>query len=251
MYRTHGKIAYFLAATLFISGCGAVNTPSPLPLPPVAATPPIPGPVLDAPKAGITLLAMPVKPVGNVQPVYLSIANGTGHPISETQALIYMQRTDGNRVAALPLSEAVAQAGGAAGLTSSFETAASYGVPVGVVSAAVGAAAGAALTSGSWTGTRNGMLIGGAAGATLGATVGMVEAHTAAEQRANEQILAFSLHATDPDHCTQSDQTGCILPNATSSGYVFYPRGDYDRVIAVFGDPQAETTITVAHNLSK
>jgi len=126
----------------------------PLPVPQVVAAPLSPGPVIDAAAAKITLIANPVKLIGNVQPVYLSIANGTDHPISEGQELIfYLERTDGDRAPSLPLDEAVAQAGGSAGLASSFATAAAYGVPAGVASAAVGALAGAALTGGSWTGT--------------------------------------------------------------------------------------------------
>jgi hypothetical protein len=189
--------------------------------------------------ARITLLAIPTEPVGNVQPVYVSIANGTDDHMRESQALIYMQRPDGNRVPALPLNEAVNQAGGAAGLVSSSETAAAYGGPVGVGGAALGAASGAALTGGSWGGTANGMLIGGASAAILGAALGVYQAHSAAELRAQQQITNFSL---PPD---------VIPPNATRSGYIYYPRGDYDRVIAVLGDTEANTSITIGDSLKR
>jgi hypothetical protein len=118
---------------LILSGCsanGAVNTPSPLPIANVAATP-IQGKT--------SIVAVPANPVGNVQPVYISIANGTDNPMLESSGEIFALGADGNRVPALPPEEAAHQAGGSAGLASSVETAAAYAAP-----AAAGGAATAA-----------------------------------------------------------------------------------------------------------
>src|SRR5712675_911685 len=118
--RHHRKIfCAFALVCVLLSGCsanGAVNTPSPLPIAKVAATP-IQGKT--------SIVAVPANPVGNVQPVYISIANGT----------------DSHRVPALPPEEAAHQAGGSAGLASSVETAAAYSAPAaagGAATAAVG-----------------------------------------------------------------------------------------------------------------
>jgi hypothetical protein len=122
---------------LILNGCsanGAVNTPSPLPIAKVAATP-IQGKT--------SIVAVPANPVGNLQPVYISIANGTDSPMLESSGEIFALGADGNRVPALPPEEAAHQAGGSAGLASSVETAAAYSAPAaagGAATAAVGSA---------------------------------------------------------------------------------------------------------------
>src|SRR6266850_6323991 len=122
-------------ACAVLNGCsanGAVNTPSPLPIAKVAASP-IQGKT--------SIVAVPANPVGNVQPVYISIANGTDSPMLESSGEIFALGADGNRVPAVPPQEAAHQAGGAAGLASSVETAAAYSAPAaagGAATAAVG-----------------------------------------------------------------------------------------------------------------
>jgi hypothetical protein len=165
-----------------LSGCsanGAVNTPSPLPIAKVAATP-IQGKTL--------IVAVPANPVGNVQPVYVSIANGTGGPMLESSGEIFALGADGNRVPPLPPQEAANQAGGSAGLASSVETAAAYAAPSAAGGAAT-AAVGSAISGGS---VLSGSLIGSAVGLVMGAGAGLYQAHAAAEQRAQEQIQSLS-----------------------------------------------------------
>jgi hypothetical protein len=94
------------------------------------------------------IVAVPANPVGNVQPVYVSIANGTGSPMLESSGEIFALGSDGNRVPALPPQEAANQAGGSAGLASSVETAAAYAAPSAAGGAAT-AAVGSALSGGS------------------------------------------------------------------------------------------------------
>jgi len=220
-------------AVLLTLGCstrGAVDTPSALPLPTVVATPL---------KGRATILAVPTKDVGNIQPVYVSIANGTDEPLVQSQGEIFVKGQDGNRVPAVPLPEATEQAGGAAGLVSTIGTAAAYGIPGAAATAATGAASGAAFSSGSWTGALQGSAIGAATGLIAGAAYGIQNAHAAAEQRAQEQIQTLTL------------KPGTVEPNGTASGYVFYPKGNYQQVEAILGNTETQSSITVVNTVSK
>src|SRR5260370_33224404 len=88
--RDHRKVFCALALLCVVfSGCsanGAVNTPSPLPIAKVAATPP---------QGKTSIVAVPANPVGNVQPVYISIDNGTDSPMLESSGEIFRpERTE-------------------------------------------------------------------------------------------------------------------------------------------------------------
>jgi len=136
----------------------------------------------------------------------------------------------------VPLTEAVAQAGGAAGLVSNLGTAAAYGLPAGAVGGAAGAAAGG-LGGLSFTNAFTGSLIGGAAGLISGGAQGIWTAHQAAEQRAEAQIATFSL------------KPSTIPPNGTASGYVFYPADRYQTLQAVLGDTESQSSVTATAKL--
>jgi len=221
-------VCRLVLACLVVSGCssnGAINTPSPLPVAKVAATPM---------QGKASIVAVPAKPVGNVQPVYVSIANGTGGPMLESSGEIFALGADGNRVPAIPPQEAANQAGGAAGLASSVETAGAYAAPAAVGGAAT-AAVGSAVSGGS---VLSGSLIGSAVGLVMGAGTGLYQAHSAAQTRAQEQIQDLSLKPTT------------IPPNGTESGYVFFPLGDYQRVQAVLGDTEAGSAVTVTGKIT-
>ena len=220
-------------AILIAVGCstrGAVDTPSALPLPAVVATPL---------KGQATILAVPTKRVGNIQPVYVSIANGTDGPLEQSQGEIFLKGKDGNRVPAVPLPEAVEQAGGAPGLVSTIGTAAAYGIPAAAASAATGAASAAAVYRSTWAGAFHGSVIGAGAGLIGGAAYGVWKAHAAAEQRAQEQIETFTL------------KPGTVPPNGTASGYVFYPPGVYQQVEAVLGNTETQTSLTLVNTVSR
>jgi hypothetical protein len=212
-----------------LSGCssnGAVNTPSPLPIAKVVASPV---------QGKTSIVAVPAKPVGNVQPVFVSIANGTASPMLESSGEIFALGADGNRVPALPPQEAATQAGGSAGLASSVETASAYAAPAAAGGAAT-AAIGSAVSGGSML---SGSLIGSAVGLVMGAGTGLYQAHAAAEERAQQQIQDLSLKPTT------------IPPNGTESGYVFFPLGEYQKVQAVLGDTEASSAITVSGNITR
>jgi hypothetical protein len=228
--RQHRTVFRLLAVVgVVLSGCsanGAVNTPSPLPIAKVAATP-IQG--------RTSIVAIPANPVGNVQPVYVSISNGTSSPMLESSGEIFALGADGNRVPALAPQEAANQAGGSAGLASSVETAAAYAAPAAAGGAAT-AALGSAVSGGSLL---SGSLIGSAVGLVIGAGTGLYQAHAAAETRAQEQIQNLSLKPTT------------VPPNGTESGYVFFPLGEYQKVQAVLGDTEAGSPITVSGNITR
>jgi hypothetical protein len=63
--------------------------------------------------------------------------------------------------------------------------------------------------------------------------------HAAAETRAQQQIQSLSLKPTT------------IPPNGTESGYVFFPLGEYQKIQAVLGDPEAGSATTVSGNITR
>ena len=71
-----------------------------------------------------------------------------------------------------------------------------------------------------------------------GSRAGLYQAHAAAEARAQQQIQSLSLKPTT------------IPPNGTESGYVFFPLGEYQKIQAVLGDPEAGSAITVSGNIT-
>lgn len=221
-----------IVAALATAGCssnGAVATPSPLSLPKVVATPT---------SGHVSVVAVANKPVGKVVPVYVSVANGSGDPLIESPAEIFAQGGDGNRVPVVPLPEAVAQAGGAAGLVSNLGTAAAYGVPAAAAGGASGALGGG-LGGMSWGSALTGSLIGSATGLIAGGAQGIWTAHQAAEQRAEEQIANLSLKPTT------------IPPNGTASGYVFYPANQYEKLLAVMGDAESHSSVTATTSIGR
>src|SRR5260370_9567275 len=69
--RSTGAIAIGLAIILLTTGCGAVATPSPLKAARVAPTPL---------RGQLSAVATSADPVGEITPVYVSVANGRGVP---------------------------------------------------------------------------------------------------------------------------------------------------------------------------
>ena len=70
--------------------------------------------IVATPKDGqLSVTSSPGKAIGSVQPVYVSIANGTDTPRTVVPNQIFALNDDGSRVAPLPPAEAARQAGGA------------------------------------------------------------------------------------------------------------------------------------------
>src|SRR5260221_8569555 len=82
-----------------------------------------PAPLKDTPhivatptNGQLTVSTEPVKAIGDVLPVYVSVANGTDSPRAIVPSQIFALNDAGSRIAPLPPAEAARQAGGAAEL---------------------------------------------------------------------------------------------------------------------------------------
>src|SRR5271157_5681357 len=192
------------AAAIAISGCAVAP-------PPIAHTPN----VVATPQQGQLAVSVAAAPtVGEVTPVYVSIANGTDAPRAVVPSQVFALNDAGERVAPLPPGEAARQAGSAKELEGAIQSAAVSGIGGAAVGAAAGAIAGTAGSAGNWWGFRSpgsGAIIGSAFGGGWGIIRGAEKGQSKADQQANEQIQAVSLKPED------------VRKNFTVSGYVFFP----------------------------
>src|SRR5271168_4824887 len=141
------------ALALSLGGCSVADAPI-KDMPKVVATP----------QAGeLDVTSQPGATIGAVQPVYVSIANGSDTPLSVVPSQIFALDEGGNRIAPLPAAEAARQAGGAGDLKAALTSAATSGLILGAIGAGVGAAAGSLIGSGA-----TGAALGGAIGAGEG-----------------------------------------------------------------------------------
>src|ERR1700720_3683587 len=91
----------FLVA-LAMAGCGFASAP-------LKDTPKI----VATPQPGqLNVMTQPSSPIGDVQPVYVSVANGSDIPRSIVPSQIFALDDAGSRVAPLPPGEAARDAGG-------------------------------------------------------------------------------------------------------------------------------------------
>ena len=207
----------FLALAVCLGGCAVAS-------PPIKNTPQ----VVATPLNGQLTTSIQATPaVGDVVPVYLSVANGTDEPRTIVPSQVFAINEAGERVAPLPPREAARQAGGAGELKAALTSAAVSGVAGGAVGAGLGAVAGAGLG-----GAGTGALIGSAIGAGSGMFSGVERGQSKADQQANEQIGGLALKQEE------------VRRNFTVSGYVFFPKGNYREVEMVLvnretGDTQS------------
>ncbi len=153
------------------------------------------------------------KTVGDVTPVNVSIANGTDISRAVVPSQIFAINDSGQRVAPLPAGEAARQAGGAGELRAAITSGAVSGVAGGALGAGLGAAVGA-VTGGIGPGA----IIGAATGAGWGIFNGAERGQDKADQQASAQLSSLALPQEDVAH------------NFTVSGYVFFPKGDYQQI---------------------
>jgi hypothetical protein len=218
-------IAGALAMAIAISGCAVAP-------PPIAHTPN----VVATPQQGQLAVSVAAAPtVGEVTPVYVSIANGTDAPRSVVPSQVFALNESGERVAPLPPGEAARQAGSAKELQGAMESAAVSGVGGAAVGAAAGAVAGAAGRAGGWGfGTPGaGALVGSAFGGGWGIWRGAEKGQSKADQQASQQIQALSLKPEE------------VRKNFTVSGYVFFPKGQYSQVEMLLVDRETGDTEVV------
>ncbi len=223
--RAVGLRAGALAAAIAISGCAVAP-------PPIAHTPN----VVATPRQGEVAVSVAAAPtVGEVTPVYVSIANGTDSPRSVVPSQVFALNDAGERVAPLQPGEAARQAGSAKELEGAIKSAAVSGIGGAAVGAAAGAIAGAAGNAGNWGfgSPGAGSLIGTAFGGGLGVIRGAERGQSKADQQANQQIDAVSLKPEE------------VRKDFTVSGYVFFPKGQYNQVEMLLVDRETGDTQVV------
>jgi len=182
--------------------------------------------VVATPEAGQLSVAMqPANTIGDVQPVYVSIANGTDIPRAIVPSQIFALDEQGQRIAPLPPGEAAREAGGAGELKAALASGAATGAITGAFGAGIGAIAGSLIHSGA-----TGAALGGAIGAGQGALQGAFAGPGKANQQANEQLTALALEKSD------------VRNNYTVSGYVFFPKGDYKQLQLLLVDNESGDT---------
>jgi hypothetical protein len=219
-WRQHGRIAAAIIAGLATGIGGCAIAPAPIKdTPHIVATPAT---------GQLTVSSEPSKTIGDVLPVYVSIANGTNSPRAVVPSQIFALDEAGSRIAPLPPAEAAREAGGAGELRAALLSGGASGLIEGAFGAGVGAIAGSLIHSGA-TGAALGTAIGGGQGAIQGVTAGVGKANA----QANTQLTALALPAQD------------VRQDFTVSGYVFFPKGDYKRIQMLLVDDETGDTEVV------
>jgi hypothetical protein len=214
-----------IAAAIAISGCGVAQAP-------IAHTPN----VVATPQQGQLAVSVAAAPtVGEVTPVYVSVANGTDDTRSVVPSQVFALNDTGERVAPLEPGEAARQAGSAKELSGAMQSAAVSGVGGAALGAAAGAIAGTASHAGDFGfgSPSSGALVGTAFGGFWGAFTGAGKGQDRADSQANQQIAAVSLKPEE------------VRRNYTVSGYVFFPKGQYSQVEMLLVDRETGDTQVV------
>jgi hypothetical protein len=225
-----GAVALFVILVT-ISICGCATSARPLAITPRVAL----MPTADE----ITMQPRPGKPIGGIIPVDVSVANGTPEPYLIVPTQIFAVDGQGQRILAVPASEAIQEAGDAnaltAGLTGAAKNAAVGAIAGALIGAAIGVAAGA-IVGQPGAGAAYGAMMGGGVGAAEGGVLGGIQGQAAAHQDAASQISALSLPAGEAN------------PNFSVNGYVFFPKGDYSAIQMNVLDEETHQSQTLTTN---
>ena len=217
-HSANARAMIALAIVIAFAGCAVASAP-------IAHTPQ----VVATPQPGqLAVSVQAAPPVGEVQPVFVSVANGTDAPRAVVPSQVFALNSAGERVAPLPADEAARQAGGAKELGASLASGAISGAAGGAVGAGLGALAGAGFGA---AGT--GALLGTAIGAGQGMFEGVQSGQNKADQQAAQQLNALALRPQD------------VNQNFTVSGYVFFPKGTYQQVEMLLVDKETGDTQTI------
>lgn len=194
---------------LAIAGCGIASAP-------LKNTPQI----VATPQQGeLNVTTQPSAPIGDVQPVYVSVANGSDVPRSIVPSQIFALNDSGARVAPLPPGEAARRAGGSGELKAALTSGVVGGVAEGALGAGIGAAIGSVVNEFSGIGgAASGAVVGAAFGGASGIVSGVQNGANKSDEQANAQLGALAL------------QGGEVRHDFTVSGYVFFPKGSYHEV---------------------
>jgi hypothetical protein len=218
--------ALLIACLIAIGGCAVA--PAPIAYTPNVVATPQPGQLVISMQAAQT--------VGEVVPVYVSIANGTDDTRTVVPSQVFALNSVGERIAPLPPGEAARQAGSAKELQAAMQSGTISGVGGAAVGAAAGAIAGSAGNSDSGLGFNSpgaGALVGTGFGGAWGIFSGVERGQTKADMQANQQIDALALKPED------------VRQNFAVSGYVFFPKGNYHQVEMVLVDRETGATQTI------
>ena len=198
-----------LLLALAMAGCGIASAP-------LKDTPKI----VATPQPGqLNVMTQPGQAIGDVQPLYVSVANGSDVPRSIVPSQIFALNDSGARVAPLPPGEAAREAGGSGELKAALTSGAVGGVAAGALGAGLGAAIGSVVNGFSgFSGAASGAIIGAATGGGAGIISGVQNGASKAYQQANAQLQALALPGGEVRH------------DFTISGYVFFPKGSYHEV---------------------
>jgi hypothetical protein len=198
-----------LSLLLMVAGCGFASAP-------LKDTPKI----VATPQAGqLNVLTQPSPPIGDVQPIYISVANGSDIPRNIVPTQIFALDDSGERVAPLPPGEAAREAGGSGELKAALTSGAVGGVAAGALGAGLGAAIGSVVNGFSgFSGAASGAIIGAATGGGAGIFSGAQSGANKADAQASAQLQALAL------------QPGEVRRDFTQSGYVFFPKGSYREI---------------------
>ncbi len=188
--------------------------------------------VVASPQTGeVSIASKPGAAIGDVQPVYVSIANGTDTPRSVVPSQVFALDSSGNRVAPLPPGEAARQAGNSGELKAALLSGAASGAIGGAIGTGLGAIAGSLIHGYSGaTGAGIGAAIAGGEAGLSGVTAGISKADTQADRQLDSLAL----------------QPGEVRRNFTVSGYVFFPKGDYQQLQLVLVDGESGDTQVVS-----
>jgi|SRR5690348_14373007 hypothetical protein len=199
----------WLGLLVAIAGCGFASAP-------LKDTPKI----VATPQPGqLNVMTQPSQPIGDVQPLYVSVANGSNVPRAIVPSQIFALDDSGARVAPLPPGEAAREAGGSGELKAALTSGAVGGVAGGALGAGLGAAIGSVVNGFSgFTGAASGAIIGAATGGGAGIISGVQNGATKADAQANAQLQALALPG------------GEVRQDFTQSGYIFFPKGSYHEV---------------------
>jgi len=206
-------------ALLALAGCASKPVTAPRAI--------VPEPVPSELRGATT----PGKIFGDMVSLGVGIANGSTKEYVISADRVYAIDRMGYRVAALSVTEAARQAGGATALVSGLKGAGTGALLAGLLGAIPGAVIGAAHAGGSGAGT--GAAVGAGIGVTAGALGGFFSSKSETERQIVDQLGELYL----------GEQV--VKPGLAVSGFVFFPRGSYTgtRILAVEKPSSAVTEI--------
>jgi len=214
-----------IAVAIIASGCAVAS-------PPIAHTPNI---VANPQQGELAMSATAAPDVGDVIPVYVSVASGNDDPHAVVPTQVFAVNDSGQHVAPLAPAEAARQAGSAKELSSAVQSAAIGGAGGAALGAATGAVAGVAGNAGDlgFGSAGAGALIGAAFGGAYGLISGAQKGQSLADDQANKQIGAVALKPEE------------VRKDFRVSGYVFFPKGKYKTVEMLLVNRNTGDTVVV------